>query len=110
MMTLETLPPSVHHLRFMFKSVGKHTEEKTLYSAIVICPAIEELEIEGEGGKEFWCSIVAHFKSLHVLVIQKAGTAQIKTVKEEINERFPLPKHATLVTPWWSTNEPTQLV
>ncbi len=36
--TLESLPPSVRRLRFMFKSVGKRTEEKTLRSAVVVCP------------------------------------------------------------------------
>ncbi len=88
--TLESLPPSVRRLRFMFKSVGKRTEEKTLRSAVVVCPAIEELEIEGE----CWCSIVLHFKYLRVLVMRTPGTAQVKATKEELDERFPLPKRA----------------
>ncbi|PBK85918.1 hypothetical protein ARMGADRAFT_1035914 [Armillaria gallica] len=87
---LESLPPSVRRLHFSFKSVGKRTEEKTLRSAIVVCPAIEELEIEGEGGEEYWYSIVPHFKSLRVLVMRIPGVAQVKTV----DERFPLPKRA----------------
>ncbi len=90
--TLESLLPSVHHLRFTFNSVGKRTEEKILCSAIVVCPAIEELEIEGEGGEEYWCSIVPYFKSLRVLVMHKPGTAQVKTAKEELDDRSPLPK------------------
>ncbi len=36
--TLESLPPSVRRLCFTFKSVGKRTQEKTLRSAIVVCP------------------------------------------------------------------------
>ncbi|KAK0432071.1 hypothetical protein EV421DRAFT_1924806 [Armillaria borealis] len=62
--TLESLPSSVRRRRFTFNSVGKRTEEKTLRSAIVVCHTIDELEIEGEGGEECWCSIVPHFKSL----------------------------------------------
>ncbi|PBK80367.1 hypothetical protein ARMGADRAFT_1040105 [Armillaria gallica] len=92
--TLKSLPPFVRRLRFMFKSVGKRTKEKTLRSAVVVCPAIEELEIEEEGGEECWCSIVPHLKSLRVLVMCKPGTAQIKAAKEELDERFPLPKRA----------------
>ncbi|SJL18877.1 uncharacterized protein ARMOST_22479 [Armillaria ostoyae] len=92
--TLESLPPSVRCLRFTFNSVGKRTEEKTLHSAIVVCPAIEELEIEGEAGEECWCSIVPHFKYLRVLLMRKPGTAEVKTAKEELDERFPLPKCA----------------
>ncbi len=34
--TFESLPPSVRRLRFSFKSVGKHTEEKILRSGIVV--------------------------------------------------------------------------
>ncbi|KAK0432942.1 hypothetical protein EV421DRAFT_1910498 [Armillaria borealis] len=67
--TLESLPSSVCHLRFTLNSVGKRTEEKTLRSAIVVCPTIDELEVEGEG-----------------------ETAQVKTKKEELDERFSLPK------------------
>ncbi|KAK0485524.1 hypothetical protein EDD18DRAFT_698746 [Armillaria luteobubalina] len=92
--TLDSLPTSVRHLRFAFKSVGKRTEEKTLRSAIVVCPAIEELEIEGDAGEACWCSIVPHFKSLRVLIMHNPGTAQVKTAKEEIDERFSLPKRA----------------
>ncbi|SJL17972.1 uncharacterized protein ARMOST_21543 [Armillaria ostoyae] len=92
--TLESLPASVRRLRFTFKSVGKRTEEKTLRSAVVVCPGIEELEIDGEAGEECWCSIVPHFKSLRVLVMRIPRTAQVKTVKEELDERFPLPKRA----------------
>ncbi|KAK0477161.1 hypothetical protein EDD18DRAFT_1337998 [Armillaria luteobubalina] len=92
--TLESLPPSVRHLRFAFKSVGKRTEEKTLRSAVVVCPAIEELEIEGDAGEACWCSIVPYFKSLCVLIMRKPGTAQVKTAREELDERFPLPKRA----------------
>ncbi len=92
--TLESLPPSVRRLNLVFKSVGKRTEEKTLRSAVVVCPNIEELEIEGEGGEECWCSIVPHFKLLRVLVMRKPGTAQVKATKEELDERFPLPKRA----------------
>ncbi|PBK79690.1 hypothetical protein ARMGADRAFT_1069342 [Armillaria gallica] len=92
--TLESLSPSVRRLRLTFKSVGKRTEEKTLRSAVVVCPAIEELEIEGEGGEECWCSIVPHFKFLRVLVMRIPGTAQVTTTKEELDERFPLPKRA----------------
>ncbi len=75
--------------------MGKRIEEKTLRSAIVVCPAIEELEIEGEGGEECWCSIVPHFKTLRVLVMRKPGTVQVKTTKAELDERFPLPRRAT---------------
>ncbi|PBK80363.1 hypothetical protein ARMGADRAFT_1020928 [Armillaria gallica] len=92
--TLESLPPSVRRLNLFFKSVGKRTEEKTLRSAVVVCPNIEKLEIEGEGGEECWCSIVPHFKSLRVLVMRIPGTAQVKAGKEELDERFPLPKRA----------------
>ncbi|KAK0209929.1 hypothetical protein IW262DRAFT_499427 [Armillaria fumosa] len=92
--TLESLPPSVRHLRLTFKSVGKRTEVKTLRIAIVVCPNIEELEIEGEAGEECWCSIVRQFKSLRVLVMRKPETAQVKPPKEELDERFPLPKRA----------------
>ncbi|KAK0226811.1 hypothetical protein EDD85DRAFT_795132 [Armillaria nabsnona] len=92
-MTLESLPPSVRHLCFTFKSVGKHREEKTLRSAIVVCPAIEELEIEGEDDEE-WCSIVPPLQSRQTLVMRKPGTAQVKTAKEELDERFLLPKGA----------------
>ncbi|KAK0226854.1 hypothetical protein EDD85DRAFT_1027347 [Armillaria nabsnona] len=92
--TLESLPSSVRRLNLVFKSVGKRTEEKTLRSAVVVCPAIEELEIEGEGGEECWCSIVPHFKSIRVLVMRIPGTAQVRTAKEELDERFPLPKRA----------------
>ncbi|PBK62036.1 hypothetical protein ARMSODRAFT_981024 [Armillaria solidipes] len=92
--TLESLPQSVRRLNLVFNSVGKRTEEKTLRSAIVVCPAIEELEVEGEGGDECWCSIVPQFKSLRVLVMHIPGTAQVKTTKEELDERFPLPKRA----------------
>ncbi|KAK0482927.1 hypothetical protein EDD18DRAFT_1112444 [Armillaria luteobubalina] len=73
---LESLPPSLRHLIFKFKFVGKRTEEKTLRSAIVVCPAIEELEIEGDAGEACWCSIVPHFKSLRDLAMRKPGTAQ----------------------------------
>ncbi|KAK0226869.1 hypothetical protein EDD85DRAFT_976139 [Armillaria nabsnona] len=90
MTTLESLLPSVRRLRFTFKSVGKRTEEKALRSAVVVCPAIEELEIEGE----CWCSIVLHFEYLRVLVIRTPGTVQVKATKEELDERFPLPKRA----------------
>ncbi|PBK85931.1 hypothetical protein ARMGADRAFT_1086973 [Armillaria gallica] len=100
MTTLESLPLSVCCLRVAFKSVGKCTEEKTLRSAVVVCPAIEELEIEGEGGEECWCSIVSHFKSLQVLVMHIPGTAQVRTVKEELDERFPLPKRARTRSTW----------
>ncbi len=55
-------------------------------------PAIEKLEIEGEGGEERWSSVVPHFKPLQILVIRKPGTAQVKTAKEELDERLPLPK------------------
>ncbi|KAK0190186.1 hypothetical protein F5146DRAFT_1002356 [Armillaria mellea] len=75
-------------------SLCKRTEEKTLRSAIVVCPAIGELEIECDAGEERWCSIVPHFKSLHTLVMRKPGTTQVKMAKEELNDRFPLPKHA----------------
>ncbi|KAK0442513.1 uncharacterized protein EV420DRAFT_1077026 [Desarmillaria tabescens] len=92
--TLESLPPSVRRLRFVFKSVGKRTEEKTLRSAVVVCPNIEELEIEGEGGEVCWGNVVPHFKALRVLVMRKPGIAQVKTAKEELDERFPLPKRA----------------
>ncbi|KAK0471458.1 hypothetical protein IW261DRAFT_894432 [Armillaria novae-zelandiae] len=90
--TLESLPSSVRHLRFTFKSVGKRTEEKTLRSAVVVCPAIEELEIEGDAGEACWCSIVPHFKSLRILIMRKPGIAQVPTSKEALDERFPLPK------------------
>ncbi|KAK0471468.1 hypothetical protein IW261DRAFT_1597272 [Armillaria novae-zelandiae] len=90
--TLESLPPSVRHLRFAFKSVGKRTEEKTLRSAVVVCPAIEELEIQGDAGEACWYSIVPHFKSLRVLIMRKPGIAQVPTSKEALDERFPLPK------------------
>ncbi|KAK0226861.1 hypothetical protein EDD85DRAFT_164863 [Armillaria nabsnona] len=79
--TLESLPPSVRRLHLVFKYVGKRTEEKTLRSAVVVCPNIEELEVEGEGGEECWCSIVPHFKSLRVLVMRIPGTTQVKTAK-----------------------------
>ncbi len=92
--TLESLPPSVRRLRFSFKSVGKRTEEKTLRSAVVVCPNIEELEIGGEGGEECWCSVVPHFKSIRVLVMRIPGTTQVKPAKEELDDRFPLPKRA----------------
>ncbi|KAK0184247.1 hypothetical protein F5146DRAFT_252895 [Armillaria mellea] len=90
--TLKSLPPSVRRLRFMFKSVGKRTEVKTLRIAVDVCPAIEELEIEGDAGDECWCSIVPHFKSLRVLLMRKPATAKVKTVKENLDERPPLPK------------------
>ncbi|KAK0226831.1 hypothetical protein EDD85DRAFT_976086 [Armillaria nabsnona] len=92
--TPESLPPSVRRLRFSFKCVGKRTEENILRGAIVVCPNIEELEIDGEGREECWCSIVPHFKSRRALVMRILGMAQVKTAKEELNERFPLPKHA----------------
>ncbi|PBK62041.1 hypothetical protein ARMSODRAFT_1062107 [Armillaria solidipes] len=92
--TLESLPQSVRRLNLVFNSVGKRTEEKTLRSAIVVCPTIEELEVEGEAGDECWCSIVPHFKSLRVMVMRKPGTVQVETTKEELDERFPLPKRA----------------
>ncbi|KAK0432076.1 hypothetical protein EV421DRAFT_1742595 [Armillaria borealis] len=91
-MTLESLHPYVCRLRFTFKSVSKRTEEKTLHSAIIVCPDIEELEVDGEAGEECWCSIVPHFKILLVLIMRKPGTAQVKTMKEELDERFPSPK------------------
>ncbi|KAK0207809.1 hypothetical protein IW262DRAFT_1529398 [Armillaria fumosa] len=91
-MTLESLPPSVRHLRLIFKSVGKCTEVNTLRIAIIVCPAIEELEIEGEAGERCWCSIVRRLKSLCVLIMHEPGTAQVKRPKEELDERFPLPK------------------
>ncbi|PBK85913.1 hypothetical protein ARMGADRAFT_1035912 [Armillaria gallica] len=92
--TLESLPLSVRRLRVAFKSVGKRTEEKTLRSAVGVCPAIEELEIDGESGEERWCSIVPHFKSPQVLAMRIPGTAQVRTAKEELDERFSLPKRA----------------
>ncbi|KAK0432946.1 hypothetical protein EV421DRAFT_1451365 [Armillaria borealis] len=92
--TLESFPSPVRRLRFTFKSVGKRTEEKTLHSAVIVCPDIEELEIDGDADKECWYSIVPYFKSLRVLVMRIPGTAQVKTVKEELDERFPLPKRA----------------
>ncbi|KAK0477736.1 hypothetical protein EDD18DRAFT_1365239 [Armillaria luteobubalina] len=39
--TLESLPPPVFHLCFMFKSVSKHTEEKTLCSTFIVCHTIK---------------------------------------------------------------------
>ncbi|PBK79684.1 hypothetical protein ARMGADRAFT_1092865 [Armillaria gallica] len=63
-MTPKSLLSSVHYLCFTFSSVGKCMEENILFSAIIVCPAIEELKIEGEGGEECWCSIVSYFKSL----------------------------------------------
>ncbi|KAK0226741.1 hypothetical protein EDD85DRAFT_940539 [Armillaria nabsnona] len=100
--TLKSLPPSIRRLCFTFKSVGKRTQEKTLRSATVVCPAIEKLEIEGEGGEERWSSVVPHFKTLQILVICKPGTAKVETAKEELDERLPLPKrartHLTLCT------------
>ncbi len=98
--TFESLPPSVRRLRFSFKSVGKRTEEKILRSAIVVCPNIEELEIEGDAGEECWCSIVPHFKSLRALVMHIPEMAQVKTAKEELDERFPLPKRARTRSTW----------
>ncbi|KAK0226844.1 hypothetical protein EDD85DRAFT_940593 [Armillaria nabsnona] len=77
--TLEFLPTTVPLLRFTFKSVGKRMEEKTLRSAIVVCPAIQELEIEGEDGEECWCSIITHFESLRVLAMRIPRTAKVKT-------------------------------
>ncbi len=90
--TLESLPPSINRLRFTFKSVGKRTEEKTLHSAIVVCPDIEELEVDGEAGEECWCSIVPYLKTLRVLIMRKPGTTQVKTAKEDLDETFPSPK------------------
>ncbi|KAK0432948.1 hypothetical protein EV421DRAFT_1451382 [Armillaria borealis] len=90
--TLKSHPPSARRLRFTFKSLRKRKEEKTLCSAIVVCPAIEELEVEGEGGEERWCSIVPQFKSLRSLVMRKPWTAQVKIAMEELDERFPHPK------------------
>ncbi len=94
MTTLESFPLSVRLPRFAYKSVGKRTEEKTLRSAVVVCSAIEELEIDGEGGEECWCFIVPHFKSLRVLIMRKPGIAQVKTAKEELDERLPFPMRA----------------
>ncbi|KAG7439285.1 uncharacterized protein BT62DRAFT_768359 [Guyanagaster necrorhizus] len=92
--TLESLPPSVRRLKFVFKSVGKRTEEKTLHSAAIVCPHIEELEIEGEASEDRWRSVVPQFKSLRVLIMQKPGT---KTEKQQsLDERFPLPKRARM--------------
>ncbi len=119
--TIESLPPSINRLRFTLKSVGKRIEEKTLRSAIVVCPDIEELEVDGEASEECWCSIVLHFKTLHVLIMRKPGTTQVKTAKEDLDETFPSPKNvleharhrllsATPATPWSSGNEPAQLV
>ncbi|SJL17968.1 uncharacterized protein ARMOST_21539 [Armillaria ostoyae] len=98
--TLESHAPSVRRLRFTFKSVGKRKEEKTLRSAIVVCPAIEELEVEGEGGEEHWCSIVPQFKSLRALPMRKPGTAQVKIATEELDERFPHPKRGSPRSTW----------
>ncbi len=93
MTTLESLPSSVRRLRFTFNSVGKHIEEKTTQRHRRM-PAIEELEIEGEGGEACWYSIVPRFKFLRVLVMRIPGTAQVKTAKDELDERFPLLKRA----------------
>ncbi|KAK0482906.1 hypothetical protein EDD18DRAFT_1362306 [Armillaria luteobubalina] len=71
----ESLPPSLRHLIFKFKSVGKRTEEKTLRSAIA-------------------CATVLLFKSLRILFMHKQETAQVKTANEELDDRFPLPKCA----------------
>ncbi|KAK0432068.1 hypothetical protein EV421DRAFT_2040883 [Armillaria borealis] len=91
-------PSSLSHplfrLRFTLKSVGKRTEEKTLCSAVVVCPYLEELEIDGEAGEECWCSIVPRFKCLRILGMRKPWTAQVKTAKEGLDERFPLSKQA----------------
>ncbi len=89
--TLESRPLSVRPLHVAFKFVGKRTEEKTLRSALVVYPAIEELEIDGKVCEECWCFIVPHFKSLRVLIMRKSGIAQVKTAKEELDERLPLP-------------------
>ncbi|PBK79405.1 hypothetical protein ARMGADRAFT_136119 [Armillaria gallica] len=69
-------------------------EEKTLRSTVVVRPAIEELEIDDEGGEECCCSIILYFKSLRVLVMGKPGIAQVKTAREELDERLPLPMRA----------------
>ncbi|KAK0201320.1 hypothetical protein DFS33DRAFT_1490555 [Desarmillaria ectypa] len=70
--TLESLPPSVSRLKLFFKSVGKRTEEKTLKSAVVICPNIEQLDIEAKPAKS----------------AGKDG--------QQLDERFPLPKRARM--------------
>ncbi|PBK80393.1 hypothetical protein ARMGADRAFT_1171935 [Armillaria gallica] len=90
------VPPSLCSLPPLHVQVCRqmYGGKKTLCSAIVICPAIEELKIEEEGGEECWCSIIPHLKSLHVLVMRKPGTTQIKAMKEELDERFPLLKRA----------------
>ncbi|SJL17980.1 uncharacterized protein ARMOST_21551 [Armillaria ostoyae] len=91
---LKYLPHTLYCLRFMFKSVGKRTKEKTLRTAVDVCSAIEELEIEGEGGEKCWCSILSHFNSLRVLIMRIPRTAQVETAKEELNESVPLQKQA----------------
>ncbi len=72
------VPPFVRSLS-VFDYVGKCMEEKTLHTAVVICPDIEELELEDKGGKECWFSIVLHLISLRVLDMCKWGMAQAQT-------------------------------
>ncbi len=59
--TLESLPPSVWHLRDVFKHVGKRTKERMFHGAVVVCTNIEELDSDGEADKECWRSVVPHF-------------------------------------------------
>ncbi len=73
MTTLESIPSSVRRLNLLFNSVGRRTEEKTLRSAVIACPDVEKLEIQGEVGKECWCFIVPYFTSIRVLDTHKWG-------------------------------------
>ncbi|PBK80399.1 hypothetical protein ARMGADRAFT_1092284 [Armillaria gallica] len=85
-------PPPLH-----VQVCGQTYRGKNTSGAVVVCPAIEELEIEGK----CWCSIVLHFNYLRVLVMRTPGTAQVKATKEELDERFPLPKCAR---PRWTSS------
>ncbi len=115
-MTLETLPSSVRRLRFNFEFARECTKEKTLRSAVLVCP-FEELKVEGRSGEECWYSISPHFNSLRALVMRKPGT--VKNSERRPRLGVPAPEKrdgrhrlvlATPATPWSSANEPMQLV
>ncbi len=102
MLILVLRPPSspsvlLFDIAMMCSSMSvKRTEGKILRSPVVIYRIIEELQRRERPAKSVGVVsfLVSPFKYRRVLVMRISGMAEVKAVREGLDERFPLPQRA----------------